>query len=97
ARKINNRVRGLQPWPGTSASFKNSQLKIWRTKAQTGEFAETQPGTLLLDASHVYVSCGPKGTERLELIEVQPSSKNRMPAQSWANGIHLKSGEERFD
>jgi methionyl-tRNA formyltransferase len=97
ARKIHNRVRGLQPWPGTVSTFKGSPLKIWKTKVMPGVHASAQAGTLFVDASHVFVSCGETGGERIELIEVQPANKNRMAAQAWANGIHLKSGEERFD
>lgn len=97
ARKIHNRVRGLQPWPGTLGIFKGSPLKIWKTRVFTGNHSLAKPGSLLIEGAHVYVCCGENGSERIELLEVQPANKNRMPAQAWANGIHLKSGEEHFD
>jgi methionyl-tRNA formyltransferase len=97
ARKIHNRVRGLQPWPGTVATFKGTQLKVWKTKVIAGSHGAAQPGTLIVQNGQVSVCCSENGSERLELVEVQPANKNKMSAQSWANGIHLKSGEERFD
>jgi methionyl-tRNA formyltransferase len=97
ARTIHNRVRGLQPWPGTVATCKGSQVKIWKTKLHAEKQAASKPGTLFLDANQLLVACGESGDERLELIEMQPANKNRMQAQAWANGIHLKSGQEFFD
>lgn len=95
--KIQNRVRGLQPWPGTSATFKSNALKLWKTKAKPEKFAPAKNGTIFLEGAEILVACGEGGQERLQLIDVQPASKNKMPAASWANGIHLKSGEESFD
>lgn len=97
ARTIHNRVRGLQPWPGTVGSFKGSQVKIWKTKLLADKQSPCKPGTLFIDANHLLVACGESGDERLELTEVQPANKNRMQAQAWANGVHLKSGQEFFD
>jgi methionyl-tRNA formyltransferase len=35
----------------------------------------------------------PTGTEPIELLEVQPEGKPRMPARAWANGAHWQRGE----
>ncbi|HEX4822299.1 MAG TPA: methionyl-tRNA formyltransferase [Acidimicrobiales bacterium] len=35
----------------------------------------------------------PTGSEPLELVEVQPEGKGRMPAHAWANGAHFHSGD----
>ena len=35
----------------------------------------------------------PTGTEPLELVEVQPEGKARMPARAWANGAHWHAGD----
>ncbi len=96
ARQIHNRVRGLQPWPGTVATHKGSPLKVWKTKVQPGESSSTKPGTIFLEGSHLFVSCCEDGSQRLELIEIQPANKKRMSAQDWANGVHVKSGQECF-
>lgn len=97
ARAIHNRVRGLQPWPGTVATYKGQQLKVWKTKAETSTHSQSKPGQLFVDAGHVLVACGEGGSQRLELLEVQAANKNRMNAQAWANGIHLKDGAESFE
>jgi methionyl-tRNA formyltransferase len=35
----------------------------------------------------------PTGTEPIELVEVQPEGKPRMPARAWANGAHWLNGD----
>src|SRR4029079_13417229 len=35
----------------------------------------------------------PTGSEPLELVEVQPEGKGRMPASAWANGGHWRAGD----
>jgi methionyl-tRNA formyltransferase len=35
----------------------------------------------------------PTGTEPIELVEVQPEGKPRMPAAAWANGVHWLDGD----
>jgi methionyl-tRNA formyltransferase len=35
----------------------------------------------------------PTGTEPIELVEVQPEGKPRMPALAWANGVHWHDGD----
>jgi methionyl-tRNA formyltransferase len=35
----------------------------------------------------------PTGTEPIELVEVQPEGKGRMPATAWANGVHWHPGD----
>ncbi|MEY2422648.1 MAG: methionyl-tRNA formyltransferase [Acidimicrobiaceae bacterium] len=35
----------------------------------------------------------PTGTEPIELVEVQPEGKPRMPARAWANGAHWHDGD----
>ena len=35
----------------------------------------------------------PTGTEPIELVEVQPEGKGRMPARAWANGVHWQPGD----
>ncbi len=36
------------------------------------------------------------GTDPIELVEVQPEGKARMPARAWANGVHWRDGD-RFE
>lgn len=94
--EIHNKVRGLVPWPGTKTGFRNANLKILKTKCQgpapSREDART-PGTLISRSDGVFVTCGPTGADRIQLIEVQPESRSRQNAMAWANGAHLLPGE----
>jgi methionyl-tRNA formyltransferase len=91
---IHNLVRGLLPWPAAVTFFQGNPLKILKTKVTDKHSIEDRPGIIHLEADKVFVSCGDSGAELLELIEVQPANKQRMPARSWANGFRLKGGEE---
>jgi methionyl-tRNA formyltransferase len=92
--EIHNLVRGLFPWPGTHTLLNGAVLKVMTTRTIVGGTAPTgtTPGTIMLDAGKVLVSCGTAGDDLLELIEVQPINKARMSAKDWVNGSRLKSG-----
>jgi methionyl-tRNA formyltransferase len=92
--EIHNLIRGLVPWPCAHAMYQSSPLKILKTKRSEKKSAAGRPGVFHLEEDKVYVSCGEDGHELLELIEVQPPNKQRMPARSWVNGLRLKGGEE---
>jgi methionyl-tRNA formyltransferase len=94
AQEIHNLVRGLYPWPGTFTHLNGAILKVVSTRTVPGSVdgAGTTAGTIVTDGGKVMISCGPKGTELLELIEVQPINKARMSARDWMNGARVKSG-----
>ncbi len=87
AAAIHNRVRGLQPWPGASTSFRGQRLHIWRSRphpdpgAEPGRFAGLKPPL---------VGCG---TGSLELVEVQMEGRKRMPAADFVNGQRLTDND----
>ncbi|QSO49504.1 methionyl-tRNA formyltransferase [Alicyclobacillus mengziensis] len=90
---VHNHVRGLSPWPGTTALFDGQPLKLWQTRWPEGE-GESPVQNLLPDAPEGTVSI--KGDGRvwvrcadgwLELDEVQPSGKKRMSARDWMHGL----------
>ena len=87
AAAIHNRVRGLQPWPGASTSFRGQTLHIWRSRARPesgpapGRFTHLKP---------VVVSCG---AGALELIEVQMEGRKRMAAADFVNGQRLTDND----
>jgi methionyl-tRNA formyltransferase len=89
---IHNQVRGLQPWPGASATFRRQALHIWRTRV--GSTAKSgAPGTLASLKPPV-VRCG---TGALELVEVQLEGRKRIPAADFANGQRLTENESLGD
>jgi methionyl-tRNA formyltransferase len=89
AASINNRVRGLQPWPGAWTSFRRQTLHIWRSRV-TSANPGLAPGQLLW-AGSLLAGCG-NGCA-LELIEVQLEGRRRMPAQEFANGQRLTEND----
>jgi len=86
AAAIHNRVRGLQPWPGASTSFRDGALHIWRShpRSESGE-----PGRFL-SLKPAMVACG---TGSLELVEVQMEGRKRMSATDFVNGQRLTDND----
>jgi methionyl-tRNA formyltransferase len=85
---IHNQVRGLQPWPGASTTFRGQALHIWRSRVWSGPGAGA-PGAFFHVRPPV-VSCG---TGAIELVEVQLEGRKRMPASDFANGQRLTENE----
>lgn len=91
---IHNLVRGLQPWPGTSSTFRGNVLKILKTRLPDGvKISGTVSGAIMYTAGRVLVSCGPFGDETLELIDVQPANRSKLSATDWANGVRVGARE----
>lgn len=95
AQEIHNLVRGLVPWPGTSTTFQDKPLKVIKTHLPYRLVAEgaTKPGEITAIDDVITVACGLDGSDRIEIVDVQPANKARMHAKDWANGVHLKPGQ----
>jgi methionyl-tRNA formyltransferase len=89
AEELRNRVRGLQPWPGVYTAFRGGTLKIEKAAAH-GTADQERPGTLVVAGHRLFVACG---SGRLELLEVRPEGKRRMPAADFLNGARVQPGE----
>lgn len=93
AQSIHNLVRGLYGWPGTHSHFQGGSLKISRTKVAKLDLSPAaQPGEVVSVGERLLVACGESTDTVLELLEVQPPNKARMPARDWANGVRLSVG-----
>ncbi|MBQ9461597.1 MAG: methionyl-tRNA formyltransferase [Clostridia bacterium] len=91
ASEVHNKVRGLNSWPGASATFGGKRIKIHRTIVRN---ESGQPGEVL-SLEPLIVACG-EGS--VELTEVQPEGKKRMPAAAFVNGLHCSSPKDlRFE
>ena len=92
ALEIHNKVRGLNPWPGAYTLLSDGRkLKIWQTRVVANECIGTKPGTVVAFSKEGFiVACG---NGCLEVIEVQPESKKKMPADVYFNGYKMKIGE----
>jgi methionyl-tRNA formyltransferase len=85
AKQIHNLVRGFQPWPGAHAVFRGQRLQVWRARLSERRF-DVAPGAIVQERG-VFAAGGDGAA--LELLEVQPEGRKRMPAEIFANGHRL--------
>jgi methionyl-tRNA formyltransferase len=89
AQEICNRLRGFQPWPGAFTSFRGKNLNIWAAVPVAGA---PRPGEIGIDANHLLLGCADHTA--LDVLELQPEGKKRMPARDFIHGYRPKPGEK---
>ncbi len=89
AHEIYNRLRGFQPWPGAFTAFRGKNLQVWAAKPSQ---SETAPRELVVQGERLLVGSGEDTA--LELLELQPEGKKRMPARDFVHGYHPATGEK---
>lgn len=91
AQEVHNLIRGFNPAPSTFTKLPNGKgLKIWGSK-MTDKNSAAAAGIVIETGKHsFFVACG-EGV--LEITEVQPESKKRMPAQVFLNGRGVQEGD----
>ncbi|MHB1651101.1 MAG: methionyl-tRNA formyltransferase [Desulfitobacteriaceae bacterium] len=105
---IHNQVRGLNPWPGAFTTFRGGDLKVWQTIPYHSEsitssgLRASEQGFLAAQAGEVVKVLDTglwigTGDGILEVIEVQPAGKRRMPARDFFLGRHAEVGERLGD
>lgn len=95
ADSIERLIRGLYPWPGTYTYYNGRMLKIHKAvpaddkvfdagtaEAEQGAVSK-EPGSVLVKDEHIYVHCGSRA---IEILELQPESKKRMSASDYLRG-----------
>lgn len=95
ARQVHNHVRGLSPYPGawTTIAMQGSEpsdIKILATKTVDETACHTKPGHIVIDNQRLIVECA---TGSLEILEVQPTGKRRMPASDWLRGARISEAD----
>ncbi len=91
AEKIRNRMRGLQPWPGTYTTFRGRTLHVWKAVEQA--ILPAMPAVMpahFVSLKPLVVKCG-EGA--LELLEVQLEGRKRISAADFANGHRLTEND----
>jgi methionyl-tRNA formyltransferase len=88
AEEILNRLRGFQPWPGAFTTFRSKNLHVWNAAVSQHSLP---PGELLIENDRLFAGCG--GGTALELLELQPEGKKRMPARDFVHGYRPHTGE----
>jgi methionyl-tRNA formyltransferase len=87
---IFNLMRGTKPWPGIHTTFKGETLKIL---SATVNNSSGRPGEIieLVKDKGIVVACGESS---LLVTEVHPANKKAMSAWSYAQGLHLHTGDK---
>ena len=87
ARAAARRIRAFDPTPGAWATVRGVPVKLYgpRVVEGTGE-----PGAVI-GAGQALVVAG--GAEALEIAEVQPAGKPRMPSAEWVRGRGVAVGD----
>ncbi|MCD7919322.1 MAG: methionyl-tRNA formyltransferase [Clostridiales bacterium] len=87
ARELHDQIRGLTPWPATTATVGGVTFKVYAS-ALTGETTTQSPGTALgADKLGIRMACG--DGQVLTLTEVQAPGKKRMKAADYLRGHPL--------
>jgi methionyl-tRNA formyltransferase len=89
AQEIFNRFRGFQPWPGAFTFFRGKMLATTAARPCAERVPQAE---LRVSGERLFAGCG-SGTS-LELLEVQPEGKRKMPAKDFVNGYRPKAGEK---
>jgi methionyl-tRNA formyltransferase len=96
ARSIGGLIRGLDPRPGAWTELHGAEIKLFTPKLNEPPFPGTgAPGEVLSAEGSLVIATGPfKDTAggTVEIFEVQPAGKARMPAAEWLRGARLKAG-----
>jgi methionyl-tRNA formyltransferase len=89
AAAVGRQVRACTPAPGAWTTLDGTRIKLWpfaRVAADAG--AALAPGEVRLQGSRVLAGTG---TGPVDLGDVQPQGRRRMPAADWARGLRLGS------
>jgi methionyl-tRNA formyltransferase len=88
AQEIYDRFRGFQPWPGAFTSFRGRGLNVTGIRPTSEQTPQAQ---LLVRRGQLFVGCG--NNTAIELLELQPEGKKRMPARDFIHGYRPITGE----
>lgn len=89
AKAIHDRVRGVNPWPGAEATFRDKPVRIWATSPAEGGFGE--PGEVVeVSKARLRVAAA---TGAVDLLGLQLPGKKRVSFRDFVNGTRLRAGE----
>ena len=91
AQELANRLRGFQPWPGAFTTFRGKQLSVTAARVIASGASSHPPGTVSVEGERLLAGCG--NVTALELLELQPEGRKRMPARDFLHGYRPRSGE----
>ncbi len=88
---IHNKGRGMLSWPTCYFEYKGKKVRV--TSTEVSNLGQRYEQGTIAQISKKGLSVGTKNG-CLVLKEVQPESKNKMPAYAWNNSVHLKIGDK---
>lgn len=89
---IHNKIRGLNPWPGSYAIFKGKNLKLWQSSVVDEAGENDNFGEVIKITKSGFIVAAGRGS--LEITELQPSGKRRMAAHDFICGNGISVGDK---
>jgi len=87
---IFNKIRGLDPWPGSYTFYKGERWGIWRGEVLETRFPSSVPGEIVeVSAEGIVVVTGDGS---LEVKEIQVEGKRRMRMEEFLRGHRVERG-----
>ena len=83
AAEVDFHIRGLSPWPGAYSIVEGNRMKFYFSKVGDKQ-ADKAPGTIVSDTTDGFLVAAGDGNT-VEILEVQPAGKKRMPASNYIN------------
>ncbi|MFZ1701988.1 MAG: methionyl-tRNA formyltransferase [Pyrinomonadaceae bacterium] len=91
AKDISDQIRGFQPFPGSFSYLGSGKLTFWRASIRPSEMAKRPGEVVSARNAQLVIACG--GNTALNVDEIQPEGKRRMPVRDFLNGAKLKTGD----
>lgn len=85
---VDRLIRSVTPEPGAWCDFHGERLKLWPVTQSTVD--GLAPGELRVEKHRVLAGAADRA---VELGDVQPHGRKRMPAADWARGVRVASGD----
>ncbi len=85
AKVLENLVRAMNPEPMAWCLLGDQPMRVLTARAYAEDIDAHETGSVVLVSDRILVSCA--NNTALELIEVQPASRNAMSAKDWFNGL----------
>jgi len=89
AKKIEQFIRGMTPWPGAFTFYDDKRLKIFKAKIKSMNTPE-EPGEVIEGFSNEL--CIATGDGALSITEIQGSSGKRLNIRDFLRGSHIPVG-----
>jgi len=95
-KEINNKIRGLQPWPSAFTHYNGKLIKIWDSRnvacnVSTNKSQKTLLGTIVEIGDFIKVRTI---DGFINIYKIQEENKKIINAKDWVNGARAKIGDK---